>query len=178
MRAVLLASLLGCCAIAPGVTGGRARKGGGSMFKARLRSSKSKRSALYTQNWVKKAVAKGAKDEKQRWAMFGDDGTLPRPVIGDCKELKGAADRVRTYPPAAKHVKMAKGTVMGKPRILCWVFTNVAFHDTKAKAVKLTWGKRCDGILFFSNLADKDLPSIVLKNDQDDDFGNVSVYVL
>ena len=53
------------------------------------------------------------------------------------------------------------------------MFTSVAFHETKAKAVKLTWGKRCDGLLFMSDWADPAVPSIVLKNVKEDSFDNL-----
>ena len=37
------------------------------------------------------------------------------------------------------------------PRIMCWISTHPPNHGTKAAAVRDTWGKRCDKILFISN---------------------------
>ena len=37
------------------------------------------------------------------------------------------------------------------PRIFCWISTHPPNHGTKAAAVRDTWGKRCDKILFISN---------------------------
>ena len=37
------------------------------------------------------------------------------------------------------------------PRIFCWICTHPPNHGTKAAAVRDTWGKRCDKILFISN---------------------------
>ncbi|CAD7086041.1 unnamed protein product [Hermetia illucens] len=52
--------------------------------------------------------------------------------------------------------------VKNKNRILCWVMTAPANHQKKAKAVKETWGKRCDIFLLMSSAEDKDLGTVVL----------------
>ncbi|XP_052801609.1 glycoprotein-N-acetylgalactosamine 3-beta-galactosyltransferase 1-like isoform X2 [Mya arenaria] len=49
-----------------------------------------------------------------------------------------------------------------KVRVLCWVMTNPANHDAKAKHVKATWGKRCNILLFMSSSKDDSLPTVVL----------------
>jgi len=44
-----------------------------------------------------------------------------------------------------------RGDLYNKVRVLCWVMTSPANHQTKAKAVKDTWGTRCNILLFMSS---------------------------
>ena len=48
-------------------------------------------------------------------------------------------------------------------RILCWVMTNPKTVYTKGQAVKDTWGKRCNMLVFMSSVEDKKFPVVGLK---------------
>lgn len=47
-------------------------------------------------------------------------------------------------------------------RILCWVLTYPLNYQTKAKAVKETWGKRCNKLVFISTLPDDNLDILLV----------------
>jgi Fringe-like len=53
-------------------------------------------------------------------------------------------------------------------RILCWVLTFPANHHTKAKAVKETWGQRCNKLVFISTGLDDNLGEMFLANVTED----------
>ncbi|XP_041366704.1 glycoprotein-N-acetylgalactosamine 3-beta-galactosyltransferase 1-like [Gigantopelta aegis] len=48
-------------------------------------------------------------------------------------------------------------------RVLCWVMTNPSNHQAKAKHIKVTWGKRCNILIFMSSEADPQLPAVRLE---------------
>ena len=56
---------------------------------------------------------------------------------------------------------------ISQPRVFCWVSTHPPNHKTKAAAVRDTWGRRCDTILFVSNEEDPDLPAISVEAKSD-----------
>ncbi|XP_013078914.2 glycoprotein-N-acetylgalactosamine 3-beta-galactosyltransferase 1-like isoform X1 [Biomphalaria glabrata] len=49
-----------------------------------------------------------------------------------------------------------------KVKVLVWVMTSPMNLQTKAKAVKETWGKHCDKVIFFSSETDQNFPTIGL----------------
>ncbi|XP_069760785.1 glycoprotein-N-acetylgalactosamine 3-beta-galactosyltransferase 1-like isoform X2 [Narcine bancroftii] len=48
-------------------------------------------------------------------------------------------------------------------RILCWVMTTPANLETRAKQIKVTWGHRCNTLLFMSSESNTDFPAIGLE---------------
>ena len=48
-------------------------------------------------------------------------------------------------------------------RVLCWVMTRPESHESRAKHVKATWGKRCNILFFVSTVENAELPAISLQ---------------
>ncbi|XP_054287746.1 glycoprotein-N-acetylgalactosamine 3-beta-galactosyltransferase 1-like [Macrosteles quadrilineatus] len=54
-------------------------------------------------------------------------------------------------------------------RVLCWVLTSPSNHETRAKHVKATWGKRCNILVFVSTANDTTLGAIALSDKEGHD---------
>lgn len=66
-----------------------------------------------------------------------------------------AMEAVRNdYPPQQHHVHNAETSGGRGGRIMCWIMTNPANHDTKAVAVRDTWGRHCDKLVFMTTQQD------------------------
>lgn len=48
----------------------------------------------------------------------------------------------------------------GKVRILCWVMTQPKSLETRARHIQVTWGRKCDKLLFFSSVTNTTFPTI------------------
>lgn len=49
---------------------------------------------------------------------------------------------------------------MKRVRILCWVNTYHKNHQSRLLAIKRTWGKKCDKLLFMSDIEDLSIPTV------------------
>ena len=57
-----------------------------------------------------------------------------------------------------------KSPVKKEPRIFCLIITMAPNHDTKAKAIRRTWARRCDGHVFTSTKGDSYLPAFAVSS--------------
>ena len=51
-------------------------------------------------------------------------------------------------------------TIAKEVKLLCWVLTTPSALQTKGIAIRSTWGKRCNILIFMSSIEDKILPAI------------------
>ena len=58
-------------------------------------------------------------------------------------------------------------------RIFCALYTMEKNHATNVKAVKETWGKRCDGFVAFSTVSDASLPAWKIEHEGDEAYDNM-----
>ena len=72
-------------------------------------------------------------------------------------------ERVEVWPDAER----------GKPRILCFSYTLSKAHDTAVNSLRMTWAQRCDGYLAMSDLTDPSIPSIDIKHEGPEAYGNM-----
>lgn len=78
------------------------------------------------------------------------------PVDRIMSDLNGV---IRKYP---HHTKALADKLYKEVKILCWVNTWPKNHQTRAKAVKETWAKRCNKVLFISTKEDPELDTVAL----------------
>jgi len=84
----------------------------------------------------------------------------------DLENAKGP-EQVVTFNDFSLHTHVGESAVaeqlFKKYRVLCWIMTGPQNHDSKAKHVKATWGKRCNTLIFMSSKEDKSLGAIALQ---------------
>ena len=60
--------------------------------------------------------------------------------------------------------------------LACGIITTSKYHNTRAKAVYETWGKRCGVLLFFDATSSKQLPMVVLPGSEEGTIINEKVF--
>ncbi|EQC33506.1 hypothetical protein SDRG_09015 [Saprolegnia diclina VS20] len=55
------------------------------------------------------------------------------------------------------------------PRVLCFVNTISPHHETRARAIRDTWGPRCDKLVFLSNVTDASIGAVAVDAPADHD---------
>ncbi|KAG8174435.1 hypothetical protein JTE90_025033 [Oedothorax gibbosus] len=79
----------------------------------------------------------------------------------DVKKFQNNFKIYRGYLPIVYEVDRSVADVLAqRVRILCWVVTDPSGFD-QAKAIKATWGQRCNALLFTSTKASKKLPTVM-----------------
>uniref|UniRef100_T1GK65 Uncharacterized protein n=1 Tax=Megaselia scalaris TaxID=36166 RepID=T1GK65_MEGSC len=78
------------------------------------------------------------------------------PVDRIMSDLNGV---IRKYP---HHRQGLADKLYDEVKVLCWVNTWPKNHKTRAKAVKETWAKRCNKVLFISTQEDPELDAVAL----------------
>eukprot|EP00547_Thalassionema_nitzschioides_P010634 CAMPEP_0194257430 /NCGR_PEP_ID=MMETSP0158-20130606/39014_1 /TAXON_ID=33649 /ORGANISM="Thalassionema nitzschioides, Strain L26-B" /LENGTH=227 /DNA_ID=CAMNT_0038996467 /DNA_START=238 /DNA_END=917 /DNA_ORIENTATION=+ len=64
-------------------------------------------------------------------------------------------------------------TSVSATRVLCMVYTMKDAHATKIRAIRETWGPRCDGFLAFSTESDPRIPAISIPHDGPESYENM-----
>lgn len=85
------------------------------------------------------------------------------------KDLEGVAGPKETvaFNDSTHHTHVGEAEVAQKLfdsiKVLCWIMTGPQNHESKARHVKATWGKRCNKMVFMSSKADESLGAIALE---------------
>eukprot|EP00053_Salpingoeca_punica_P014568 m.132659 g.132659 ORF g.132659 m.132659 type:complete len:538 (-) comp16491_c0_seq1:636-2249(-) len=103
-----------------------------------------------------------------------DEAPYPRVTLSRCDKKKclqlwrvhamlGPIGMLVQTPPIAKTNPAEAAKKQGKGgRLLCWVMTHNKNHNTKAMAIKNTWGAGCNTLLFMTNEEHDALNTVVL----------------
>jgi glycoprotein-N-acetylgalactosamine 3-beta-galactosyltransferase len=93
-------------------------------------------------------------------------GNVPEILEGTCKlsandkTLLATMKDVQEFPRALQ-------------RLMCIVYTTVEKHETSVRAIRETWGKRCDGFVVLSTTEDKSIPAVNLLHEGVEEYNNI-----
>eukprot|EP01041_Mallomonas_annulata_P004115 gene4115-8174_t len=103
-------------------------------------------------------------------------GGLLADSLGEPCQLKNSEDAKlldRIKVDRSRDLSMIRTDTSPGPKIFCGMYTMETKHKTNVRAVRDTWGKRCDGFMAFSTVNDPEIPAIVVPHEGPEDYNNM-----
>ncbi|XP_071108389.1 glycoprotein-N-acetylgalactosamine 3-beta-galactosyltransferase 1-B-like [Haliotis cracherodii] len=85
-----------------------------------------------------------------------------RQSVRNWEFVRGNLARSRVHDARTKdgYVKEVVETIASRLRISCWVMTNPKNLESRSRYIQMTWGKRCDRVVFISSETNTTFPAV------------------